>query len=283
MSYREGSTEIIPLTRSVAEDFATMPSWKGERPLNQRRVDLLRDEADRGAFHSPVWSVAKVGNATYRMDGQHSSTMLSQLPKDKFPRNLKVTIREFECSSATDLPILFSKFDRSWSSRSIKERIIAAAAIYRDMPKIGADYIVRGTGGIVFSMNKMSGDKGDQRTEILSNANNRSFICWYYNISTSHLVWRVPVVAAIYEMWQIDREDAEKFLTAIAKGGENKQPIIAIREFLLKAKSTGGNSPGQGSPPRMIYARCIKAWNAWRNGETTSLRYSATADLPKPW
>ena len=34
-------TRVVPLTLELALEFATMPAWRGERPLNPKRVEYL--------------------------------------------------------------------------------------------------------------------------------------------------------------------------------------------------------------------------------------------------
>lgn len=282
--HREIQTKVVPLTLATCKQFASMVEWKGERLLKKSRVDSLRREFEKGHFYSPTWSTVKVGNRVYRMDGQHSSNMLASIPPDNFPKGLHVFLREFQADSIADLPKLFGDFDRSSSSRTMKERVKACAAIYGDISEIGLDYVVRGTGAISYSKNGGTQSPFEDREAILSDPYNRKFVVWMHSVTTDKIIWRVPVVAAFFDMWNVDQSDAGIFLSQVASVSEtNKQPAMKLREFLRTNTSAGGCSTKMGAPPRMFYVKSIHAWNAWRNGQTTELKYFASSDLPKPW
>ena len=103
--YREIACNTVPLTRSLAEDFATSPGWDGERALSPHRLRYLRREYDAGRFHAPRWCKAYMSGRVYRGNGQHSSRMLAEL-NGTFPAGMMVTIKEVLCVTPDDLVAL---------------------------------------------------------------------------------------------------------------------------------------------------------------------------------
>lgn len=86
----EGS-ETRLLTPELATEFATMKGTIGERPIRQARIDMLKNKLADGLFFSPRWAVARIGNETVRVNGQHSSTMLAEA-NGSFPHGMSVII-----------------------------------------------------------------------------------------------------------------------------------------------------------------------------------------------
>jgi hypothetical protein len=56
------------------------------------------------------WAVAKIGDKEYRVNGQHSSAVLSEL-NGEFPQGLKVHMDTYEVDSNDGLALLFRQFD----------------------------------------------------------------------------------------------------------------------------------------------------------------------------
>jgi hypothetical protein len=79
--------------------------------------------------------------------------------------------------------------------------------------------------------------------------------------------WGLPVstIAALYYLFsEKDREDAEIFFTRLRHGIdlEEDDPILALREKMRTITATRRRLPRDE-----FAAICIKAWNAYRNGE----------------
>ena len=85
---------LVPLTLALAKTFAAKPGLPGERPLRENHVAFLNKERDEDRFMGPTWSevLDESTGLTYRVNGQHSSTMLSRVSEDTFPRELVVAI-----------------------------------------------------------------------------------------------------------------------------------------------------------------------------------------------
>src|SRR5262245_61631259 len=123
-------------TREVAKAFATMPALKGERPLRPHRLAFLRSCVAAGTFVSPTWAVVvdKATGQRYRCNGQHSSTMLADLPDENYPADLLVTIEEYTSDDLTkDAFHIFNIFDHPSSSRTNIDVINQHRVYYDDL------------------------------------------------------------------------------------------------------------------------------------------------------
>jgi hypothetical protein len=68
-----------PLTIELAEQFRDMKPSPTERDLDPKRVQRLREKLLAGHSITYQWSTAKLGHEVFRMNGNHSSNMLSAL------------------------------------------------------------------------------------------------------------------------------------------------------------------------------------------------------------
>src|SRR5215475_5027119 len=84
------NSSVVALTIDLAKQFAMMEASPTERALNPDRVKYLKEKVEAGQAITFHWTTAQFGNKEVRMNGQHSSKMLSDLEPAKFPTNLKV-------------------------------------------------------------------------------------------------------------------------------------------------------------------------------------------------
>ena len=83
-----------------------------------------------------------------------------------------------------------------------------------------------------------------------------------------------------YKFSQIDQEDADDFFAKLRDGAglERGNPILALREKLISMKS----ETNRRSSAILMAALTIKAWNAYRHGETVKLlRWTAGGASPE--
>src|SRR5262245_23652237 len=115
--FRLVKSETLPLTPDLAERFKGMLPSPTERMLDPTRVKMLREKAEHGHLITFNWATAKFGDREYRMNGQHSSTVLCEL-NGTFPQGLKVHLDSYEVDNKAGLALLFRQFDARKSSRS---------------------------------------------------------------------------------------------------------------------------------------------------------------------
>lgn len=278
---RQLGTKVVPLTRQLARDFVGMQASHVERPLRQKRLDFLRRELEAGNFHAPKWAVAHVGSpfpVAVRVNGQHSSMVLAEA-NGHFPEGLSVVIDEFACDNNGDVAELFTRFDAPESMRSTREQFGALA---------------RGTGLLMQGLSEKNHEfitsavlvaKGDfkavrkftphERAAVL-NAE-RDFIAFAAPFATGRTTKptkRLSVLAAVYLTWLRAPKDAQTFWSDVLSEADPdpNSPSRALARMLRKSTERTASADE--------CARCIHAWNAFREGRKLLKLISKNGEIP---
>jgi hypothetical protein len=275
---RQTSIRTADLTRELAEDFATMPKWKGERDMDENRKQMIVEKIRRGLFHSPTWAHAKLGWHTMRVNGQHSSAAL--LECEQFPVGMKATILGFEVDTEAEMAILFDQFDNPESARQMKDTIRAHAAVEINL----ADCSVKTLQTILSGMEMSSGSAGklsrSDRAALLHSEG--AFIAFARQFATSrHIMFR-GVIAAMYLTWKRDEVRANEFwhLVSTEEHHDSDNGTRVLARFLNSEVVGRCSRVGMRWDKRSIMVKCLHAWNAYWRNVATSLKYVAAAPVP---
>ena len=274
--FRLVKSENKPLTRELALEFKALTPSPTERELNGTRVVYLKEKVDAGLAIPFNWSKVMHkgnGNAEIRMNGQHSSTVLSSYEESVFPSNLTVHLDSYEVETDDDLALLFRQFDDRKSSRSPGDVAGAYQGLQPDLQKVprsSAKIAVEGIGFWGKEVEGVKGYKGDDVYTIMSKPMYHPFIKWIgdlFDIKTPELK-RVPIVAAMYATFDKNEEDARKFWADVARGGreyEDNHPTTVLDAWLKALKENG---KAEKMKPGDYYQGCIYAYNAFFEGKT---------------
>jgi hypothetical protein len=99
-------------------------------------------------------------------------------------------------------------------------------------------------------------------------------------------MFRGPVFGAMYGCYLRSRKDATEFWKAVRdETGEKPDcPDRKLARWLLSSfvnVGLGSRIPeARRASQREFYVRSIHAWNAWRKGERTDLKYFPKATVP---
>ena len=122
MALRKEIFEQRNLTQEFAAKFDAMTPLPGERRRKERRLRFLLDKLRQGHFYSPHWAmgVELQTGQRYRLDGQHTSYLLTHLPQDvQFPVGLSVMLETVEFDSVVEDALdLFDKYNPPESART---------------------------------------------------------------------------------------------------------------------------------------------------------------------
>jgi hypothetical protein len=284
--FRYIRTSQVPLTESLAAEFATMPPHKGERPLRQQHVDWLSGKIEAGLFHPPRWAKAKLKGKTYRVNGQHSSTALAQA-NGHFPKGLEVLIDEFECDTDDDVADLFAQFDPAGSVRTPTEVLMAGARQHAELANLSAAAVKHAVQAIVSLMQHTGDASGRVPVEAKRGivSDNIPFILWttqFTGASRMRTSGVLPALAATYkknpdaatEFWKMVREESHP---------QVDHPTRKLGRFLALIVNGQEFNKKKGKPwtPRAVFVKCIHAWNAYRKGVTTDMSYFEESDIPE--
>ena len=229
-----------------------MKPLPGEREIKKNRIDFLESHVRRGSFFSPEWAVVldRSTNEIYRANGQHSSTMLSNLPDDKFPTGLHAYITEYEMDSVQEDGLtLFELFDNPASVRSTEDVMGVGAAGHPELVGIARKFLVKTSKGITAHYKNHNeqlrkeyerGKKKDASlvapeyvptfasralSEYYKNPNHCQFAEWAYKLSMEApgvdvrnvFIFTQPVVVAVmFSDWKRDPQFATAFWGAVA-------------------------------------------------------------------
>lgn len=291
MAWKYLGTLKRPLTRDIAEEFATMPCSKNDRVLRPSRLAMLSRKLETGDFFAPKWAVAYLNGKKHRVNGQHSSTALTQC-NGHFPSGMDVLIDEFHCDSEDDLADLFEQFDNPASSRTSAEvvsgriRLRDWASCYQEIhvrTAVSAAMLVRGLSNSIGNMrlnNPRFQDYTKAFAEILDA--DREWVEWYATAKKTTSMKMRCIAAAMYSTFRADRDDCENFWLEVADGTnpDPANPSRVLQQFLLRVEPKVSPERRQFGE-RGLYSKCIHGWNAWRRGERTNLKYSEASPIPQ--
>lgn len=286
--FKEIRSYTVPLTREVATEVATMPGWKGERKLRKDRVAYLDAAIRDGRFHSPSWAFAWLDGKKMRVNGQHSSTALAEA-NGYFPVGLNVIMQEFSCDSIFDVAALFATFDRPESIRNTRECLGAAKAIHGELDDVNpyiASMIVAGIASALRGDGAKTNVSIEDRSRLLHS--NLDFVMWANSIigHKKRILQRACVIATMFKTWRKDADQSRSFWEMVLRNDhpEVTHPTRKLHDLLLEAtmrtKLEGSNKQSAWSMVA-IHVKCIHAWNAYRRGTTTDLKYYASSPIPE--
>lgn len=289
-----GTPETKMVTQAVAIKFRDMDPVPHDRPLNPKRVEAYRKMLAVGLFRPVQWATVHCNEtqATYRVNGKHTSNLFAEY--EELPQSVYATIEHYHCDDLDDVARLYATFDSRTQVRTTNDINRAFAAIDPDLSELPAKIINLCVTAIAYCKH---GDAYGQspaaeRAECLLDDSNKSFIQWVASIlgtspnENTRILWRSPVVAAMYASYQKSKRSANEFWLAVRDGSGtyHKKPDRVLNRFLLsKAVKTGGGWSRKASAlcsTREMFVKCLHAWNAWRRDTTTDLKYHAQAKIP---
>lgn len=273
--YRLITSETKPLTPELAERFSAMMPSPTERAFDPARGKMLREKAEAGQLINFNWAIAIVGDKEYRMNGQHSSKVLTEL-NGHFPQGLKVHLDTYEVDSFDGLAHLFRQFDSRKSGRTLSDVSGAYQGLYTDLagvPRAAAKLAVEGVAWYDKNVEGLPAPKGDDVYTLFGKSGLHSFIKWVgediFTVKTPELK-RQTIVAAMYGTFEKNEAEARKFWKEVSRGGvefEENHPTTVLDTFL---KSIIEDKKKLELKPANFYQASVYAWNAYREGKTLS-------------
>lgn len=278
MSTKYLDLKVVPLTHELAVEFATMDASIGERPIRKLRYEFLKSRVESNQFYPPRWAVAWIGGRKVRVNGQHSSKVLADA-NGHFPKNLKVIIDEFQCDDTDDLSELFSQFDNKVSSRSNTDIVGAHSKTVKSIADIKTSYISRMLDGMSYHL---TGGFAESRPTIEERARlvhtYDSYIKNFWDFTKARWVGgRVGIHGAMFATYSASNSEAFTFWNLVMSEShpDADHPSRTLAKWLQESHHKKENWTA-----RAVYSKCVHAWNAFRGGTTTHLRYYENAPLP---
>lgn len=289
------SPKTVRVTRSLVDQFVNMEPAPYDRPLSERRLLVYERILNAGAFRPVVWAsvVCYETNATYRVNGKHTSTMLSKLPK--LPENFFVIIERWSCDTLQDVGNLYNTYDSNLASRNNSDINLSFASTISELRGVSPKLINMTVTSAAFlrwpdaELRKVP--QAERAEQLLDRTD---FVKWLQGIvktvtfgpnSLSKHLLRSPVTTAMMATYDRCPRVAGDFWEAVRDESDpdRNAPSRALARYLRSASMATGPTTKNRKPVafREMYVKCLHAWNAFRSGETTALAYYANAELPK--
>jgi len=286
-SFTLASSRCMPLTREAAAEFRDLKPSPTERELDPRRLRHLEQKAEANLLVTFHWSKAKLKKDWLRMNGQHSSHMLCELPE--FPDGLQVHLDEYHVDGPDGLALLFRQFDDRKSSRGPADISGAYQGLYdpiRDVVRSSAKLAIEGVAWWRRQVEGVPVPTGDDQYVLFGEIGLHTFVQWIgevFSIKTPELR-RKQIVSGMYQTWISNEAEAKRFWEQVARGGkdfEEQHPTTVLSQWYVRAREKDGRN-GRRDPikPGEFYQAAIHAWNAYRADRSIT---TVRADTKKGW
>lgn len=282
-------TKMKILTTALAKEFSSMTPAPHDRPLSERRINVYRKLVEAGQFRPCTWACATCleTGEKFRVNGKHTSSMFSQM---EIIPDITIIIEKYECEKIEDVARLYATFDSQLQSRNTADINRSFAATVPELAVLRAKVInICASGMSFFKWRTQYGQiPAAERAELLLEY--IQFVLWVGGLlveeKTCRHIQRGPVVAAMFATWQKSQKDADLFWIAV-RDETGERPDCVDRKLakylstINVASGNGGLAPNsRKAQPAEFYAKSIHAWNAWRNGTKSDLKFYATATVP---
>lgn len=278
--FRMAETKVV--ARELAQQFQAMQEVEAERSKKPQRLRQLSSLIASGQVKCFDWAVAHLDGDVIRVNGNHTSYLLSK-PDAVIPPGAMAVIQHYDCDSMADVVSLWGMFDSVISGRNKAENL----AIYaRSVP--GLEDIRQEPLSLAQSALILDKDGTSQTTLTLNERNalvaaNVPFVRWFavvYKMETQRKLFkRSGVCYAALHTFRRDEVEATEFWKEVATGSnpDAQSGSRHLREYLLTcytrkpSKRPLSKEKAQGTAWEDMAKTCIHCWNVWRRDE--SLKY----------
>jgi hypothetical protein len=279
MAFQRTDVQLVDLTPEAAAEMAALPAFAGERELKATRLAFFQTHLTNGTFVGPEWTVAvhRPTTTRYRANGQHSSTFLSQLAPEAFPRNvqtgapLKVTINVIEFDSLDEDAFgIFNLFDHPKSARTNTDAMGVHRAHWPDLAGIPNSHLVNVANGITMYEHSRETPllfTPRERGGYWDNDVYREFVRWTWGFTDTEHDWMLKKSGLVAEMLDdrlTDAKAADEFWTLVLTEGhpDAEHETRDLSRELLKAKGRPRVTQQQ------FRKEAAKAWRRYRRSTT---------------
>lgn len=282
--YQESSIKIITVDKNQAEDFLKMNVFESQRPLSLKHVKKLEREINEGTFRIGEIATAVEhynDNKKVLVNGQHQLMAIRSTGK-----KIKAVYEIYDVFTPGDLSLLFRKFDNNYVRTLGQKSVVEARSLGVDWPNKTISLL---TSGLRYKLGDPDGKRGADFAieELKNNLKVGDFINTLFSETDDrpyHLM-RGPVVHAILLTYEKSQTDSNVFWRQVrdGEGLKKSDPSKCLRDFLLGTSVGFGRGVADVKKVSLheMTAKCVTAWNAFRKGTNTDLKYYSTKPIPK--
>lgn len=276
-----GRTEAI----SLAREHQMLPHSPTERDMDARRLASLVQRIKDGVWLPCCWATVVYDGVKYRMNGQHSSQAMLDAAND-LPEKVAVHLDHYEVSCPEGMGQLFRQFDARFSGRTKQDVAGAYQGLVKALEGVSRRKGKLGIEGIAWYRRAIEGlpvASGDDLYAELMTPGHHPFLRWLDKILTVKTpeLERAPIVGAAYATFITSESGAQDFWSHVAKNdlADDSDPRSVLSQELQRIREERGATP---VTPADFYAKCVKAWNAHRNGDKIrTLNVNSKKGLPE--
>lgn len=282
------------LSPSEAERVLKLNTFAGQRNLNPNHIAMLTKYIHEGTFLTGNIAVAMFhadngARIPFLVNGQHQCHAVL-----KSGKTIDVLYERYNCPTIDDVGLLYGMFDNH-KNRSLQNLVhFEKETVYNldwssrvaSLVVSGASLMRYGRGSRIQKVEKVRllGEflpQGAFINDLLTNTPDNK-----PSKETRHLR-RGPVIHAILLTWDKSQKGTKEFWTQVrdGEGLSKSMPSFKLREFLKESSYSVGmavnaNQRRVVSHHEMV-SKCITAWNAYRSGNKTILRYYPSRPIPR--
>lgn len=287
--------KTVKATKALVKEFYEMTKIHRERPLSITRLGVYREILKRGEFRPVTWASAYCNETggTYRVNGQHTSTILYELIEGALP-DFFVTVERYQCDTVEDVARLYATFDSASASRSSNDIINSFASTVKEFAGLKKKTFALSVNAASFFKWGLGyhSHPPPERAELL--LQNIDFTCWLDSIlwesddevnqrDTKHII-RAAVAAAMLSTYSKSKSKADEFWKLVRNETADRKDATRVLAAYLIRSAARTNMKIRGGKEvvtfKEMYSKCITAWNAWRDDRPTDLKYYADKPVP---
>ena len=258
------------VTKNIIDSYCQMERIAGDRGLKEFRKTQLRHRLAQGCIMPFDWACIAVGGVLYRVNGQHSLSLLSE---ENWPLDgLYYTSTLYEGDTLLDAAACWAQYDQPGIVRTVAETYNAYKQEVDDLKDLNIKTITLCASGVPISVKgdfsyHAKGLNRDERMQmVIDDIPAVQFVGSITEPDTSVFLRKPAFVAAMINTYHKDCKAAKRFWDAVRSDNslsDNlhakllRDRLLCPAEWMLKGKLQ--------CQREILYAICVDAWNGWRN------------------
>lgn len=273
------------VTKKLAEEFCNMEACPQDRNLSEIRLRVYSKAINENRFRPVCWAKTRCmqtgGLHWVRVNGKHTSLLMSML--DPMPE-FYATVEEYVCDTLEDVAKLYATYDSKLQSRSVSDinrSFVACIPELAEIPMKTCNMVISALAfhkdGDFFTIKRQPAERAEAIFEEID------FCLWVHKTfgdkkGKGGPLCRIPVCAAAYATYKREEKKATKFWTAVREE-TGETPDLPDRKLAKFLSTNYARNPGatcktsrhNRAEPNEFYAKCLHAWNLWREGRKADL------------
>jgi hypothetical protein len=273
MEWHKKSLECVKMTPQLVkrfdEELATLPV--DEQRFDKRHVALISNQIERGLFRAPEWAevYCKEDHKTYRINGQHTSAAFAAR-NGSIPQAQAVVYVKYSADTKEAVIELYGTYDPPETSRSEGELSCAVATLV-GLGHAPKSYLARINSGMGYALATVGGFVAVGKREKPRLVQQfPAFYKFAVDLIGRNWLTRAPVVAAMYWTHKKSRTAAAEFWQMVKEEDTVVGHPTRLLATYLQTHTPAREGRNMDEGKKIFYAKCIHAWNAYREDRTIS-------------